>query len=87
MVDIECTRCGATGTNYPTNYVAKFSLTHETGCGARVGIPKYSEGKLTLKEVEPVIHDTDHSEKLFSDVVKSEKKKTKKKKVHTILDS
>ena len=42
MVDIECTRCGATGTGYATNYVAKFSLTHNTGCGAKIGIPKYS---------------------------------------------
>ncbi len=42
MVDITCTRCGAEGTNYPTPYVAKFSLQHNTGCGARIGIPKFS---------------------------------------------
>ena len=42
MVDIECTRCGATGNDYPTHYVAKFTLKHETGCGAKIGVPKYS---------------------------------------------
>ena len=77
MVDIECTRCGATGTDYPTNFVAKFSLKHETGCGARLGIPKYSEGKTKPTEEQTTVI----SEK------KETKKKTKKKKVHTILDS
>ena len=77
MVDIECTRCGATGTDYPTNFVAKFSLKHETGCGARLGIPKYSEGKTKPTEEQITVI----SEK------KETKKKTKKKKVHTILDS
>ena len=77
MVDIECTRCGATGTDYPTNFVAKFSLKHETGCGARLGIPKYSEGKTKPTQEEITVI----SEK------KETKKKTKKKKVHTILDS
>jgi len=79
MVDITCTRCGAEGTGYPTNYVAKFSLQHNTGCGARVGIPSYTaKPKPTIKEVEPVIHEADKSEKLFSDVVKAKKKRLKK---------
>ena len=81
MVNIECTRCGATGIDYPTYYVAKFTLTHERGCGARIGIPSYTAtGKPKLKEVEPVIHDTDHSEQLFSDEIKPKKKKATKKK-------
>ncbi len=42
MVDITCTRCGATGSDYPTYYVAKFSLTHKRGCGAKIGIPHYT---------------------------------------------
>ena len=70
MIDIECTRCGATGTDYPTYYVAKFSLKHETGCGARVGVPKYSEGKAKPTEEQTTVI----SEK------KESNKKTKKKK-------
>ena len=42
MVNIECTRCGATGIDYPTYYVAKYTLTHQRGCGAKIGIPKYT---------------------------------------------
>lgn len=80
MVNIECTRCGASGIDYPTYYVAKFTLTHERGCGARIGIPSYTAtAKVKPKDVEPVIHDTDHSEQLLSDVVKPKKKKAKKK--------
>jgi len=78
MVDITCTRCGAEGTGYPTNFVAKFTLTHKPGCGAKVGIPKYSV-KAKIKEVEPVIHEAASSEKLLSDVVKAKKKRLKKK--------
>ena len=77
MINIECTRCGATGNDYPTYYVDTVSLKHETGCGARLGIPKYSEGKTKPTEEQTTVI----SEK------KETKKKTKKKKVHTILDS
>jgi len=56
MVDIECTRCGSTGTGYATHYQAKFSLTHNTGCGAKIGIPKYSVGGKTT-EVTTTISD------------------------------
>ena len=78
MVDIECTRCGATGTDYPTYYVAKFSLKHETGCGARVGVPKYSDGKTKPTQEQTTV---------ISDTKVSEKKKTKKKKTVKILTS
>ena len=79
MVDIECTRCGATGSNYPTYYVAKFSLKHETGCGAKIGIPKYTDGTTKPKEEQtPVISEKKVSQK---------KKTTKKKKVVEILTS
>lgn len=83
MVNIECTRCGASGTDFPTFYVAKFSLQHNTGCGAKIGIPKYSEGKPTLKDVEPVIQTAPKDEKLFSDVTKPKKKKASKKTDHS----
>lgn len=80
MVDITCTRCGAEGTGFPTPYVAKFTLQHNTGCGAKIGIPKFSVAKPTLKEVEPVIHDTDHNDLSFANVTKPKKKRTAKKK-------
>ena len=82
MVDIECSRCGAMGVDYPTVYVAKFTLVHRQGCGAKIGIPNYFIGKtkLTIQDVEPVIHPADKNEKLFSDVVKTKKKKSKQKK-------
>ena len=81
MVNIECTRCGASGIDYPTYYVAKFTLTHERGCGAKIGIPSYTATgtKPTLKEVEPVIQKPDNTEKLFADVTKPKKKRAKKK--------
>ena len=79
MVNIECTRCHATGTDYPTIYVAKFSLKHETGCGAKIGIPKYSEGK--TQEQTTVISETKVSEK------KKTKKKKTQKKIDTIITS
>ena len=78
MVDIECTRCGATGTDYPTNFVAKFSLKHETGCGARLGIPKYSD---TTKV--SVTIDSDPKVETTTETKKLKKKTTKKKKVET----
>jgi hypothetical protein len=81
MVNIECTRCHATGIDYPTYYVAKYTLTHERGCGAKIGIPSYTatgKAKPTLKEVEPVIQKAPKDEKLFSDVVKAKKKRLKK---------
>ncbi|MEE8207378.1 MAG: hypothetical protein V3T88_00260 [Nitrosomonadaceae bacterium] len=82
MVDIECSRCGAMGVDYPTVYVAKFTLVHRQGCGAKIGIPNYFIGKTkpTIQDVEPVIHAPDKNEKLFSDVTKIKKKKSAKKK-------
>ena len=72
MVDIECTRCGATGTGYPTLYVAKFSLTHEEKCGARVGVPKYSNIDVTT------VPST--SDSVVQTIVETDKPKPKKKK-------
>ena len=86
MVNIECTRCGASGIDYPTYYVAKFTLTHEKGCGAKIGIPSYTAtqtAKPTIKEVEPVIQKPDNTEKLFGDGVKPKKKRTTKKTDHS----
>ncbi len=82
MVDIECSRCGAMGVDYPTVYVAKFTLVHRQGCGAKIGIPNYFIGKTkpTITDVEPVTHPADKNEKLFSDVTKPKKKKSAKKK-------
>jgi len=71
MVDILCTRCGATGTGYETNFVAKFSLKHETGCGAKIGIPKFSTGTKTIET---------QSETVPTKITKQKKKKSKKKK-------
>ena len=83
MVDILCTRCGAMNVDYPTVYVAKFSLIHKRGCGAKIGIPNYFIGKTkpTIQDMEPVIHAVDKKEKLLSDVIKPHKKKFSKKKV------
>lgn len=53
MVNIECTRCGATGIDYPTYYVAKFTLPHKRGCGARIGIPSYTATAKVKLTVEP----------------------------------
>ncbi len=69
MVNIECTRCGATGNDYPTNYVAKFTLKHETGCGAKIGVPKYSDAKTKPVKVE---------ETSLPEPTKPKKKKAKK---------
>ena len=79
MVDIECTRCGATGNDYPTHYVAKFTLKHETGCGAKVGVPKYTN--TGLKRDEGIdTKPTEEQTTVISEAKVSEKKKTKKKK-------
>lgn len=86
MVDIQCTRCGATGTGYETNYVAKFTLKHETGCGAKIGVPKYTDGiikSLQTKESEASI-DIDKGD-LSTVTEKSKKKKAKKKVKQTII--
>ena len=79
MVDIECTRCGATGTNYPTLYVAKFSLTHEEKCGAKIGIPKYSN--VDVKTTGTIVADPTDTIVVETDKPKPKKKKAKKKKV------
>ncbi len=73
MVDIECTRCGAKGTGYQTNYEAKFSLVHNEKCGAKIGVPKFSAGGKTTE----VITNTGNNTETLT--VKSKKKKLKKK--------
>lgn len=78
MVDIECTRCGATGNDYPTYYVAKFTLKHETGCGAKIGVPKYSDTKTKSAE--------SHETPLTESTEKPKKKKAKKVK-QTIIEA
>ena len=79
MVDITCTRCGAEGTGFPTPYVAKFSLPHNKGCGAKIGIPKFSVAKPTLKEATTVT--LDHSDQqTLTETSKPKKKRTAKKK-------
>ena len=77
MVDIQCTRCGATGNNYPTLYVAKFSLKHETGCGAKIGVPKYSDTNTKSVKVE---------ETSFHEPTEKPKKKKAKKVKQTIIE-
>lgn len=81
MVDIECTRCGAKGTGYETHYVAKFTLVHKEKCGAKIGVPKYSDGvktkaaeTTTITEEKPIIVSS-----ISSDTPKPKKKKVKKK--------
>ena len=78
MVDILCTRCEKMGVNYPTVYVAKFSLVHKRGCGAKIGIPNYFISK------KPTEKNTTVLEKIESKVkseIKPKKRKTKKKSV------
>ncbi len=74
MVDITCTRCGASGTDYPTNYVAKLTLTHNRGCGPKIGIPKFGTtvSKAILTET-PLPEPTEEKPK------KKKAKKTSKK--------
>ena len=83
MVDIECTRCGATGTGYATNFQAKFSLIHKEKCGAKIGVPKFTAGvkttpasTSTISESKPIIVSD-----IPSDTPKPKKKKLKKKSV------
>ena len=78
MVDIQCTRCNATGTGYETNYVAKFSLIHERGCGARIGIPKFTETSVAAKIETPLPEPKEE---------KPKKKKASKKAQTKILTS
>lgn len=75
MVDIECTRCGAKGTGYQTNYEAKFSLVHNEKCGAKIGVPKFSAGVKTTEVISNTGNDTETL------IVKPKKKKFKKKSV------
>ena len=77
MVDILCTRCEKMGVNYPTVYVAKFSLVHKRGCGAKIGIPNYFISKKPTEK-----EDTKVLEKIETKVkpeIKFKKRKTKKK--------
>jgi hypothetical protein len=82
MVDVECTRCGASGTNFKTERDAKLTLKHNERCGQKVGIVKYFIGTKskrtqgvpeTFDDVSKIGNDTPHP------VVKPKKKKTKKK--------
>ena len=83
MVDIECTRCGATGTGYPTPYVAKFSLIHNEKCGAKIGIPKYSNLDTTTTSVastESIVVENSGTAETPKPKKSLFKKKSKKKK-------
>jgi len=74
MVDIECTRCGAKGIGYETNYQAKFSLVHKEKCGAKIGVPKFTATiKTTHLETSTIPED-----KPITVTTKSKKKKAKK---------
>ncbi len=75
MVDIECTRCGAKGTGYQTNFDAKFSLIHRAKCGAKIGVPKFSAGVKTTEVITNTGNDTP------TIIVKPKKKKAKKKSI------
>ena len=74
MVDIECTRCGAKGTGYQTNYEAKFSLIHKEKCGAKIGVPKFTAGVKTTQTETTTASDTQTIV-----VPKPKKRKAKKK--------
>ena len=63
------------GVNYPTVYVAKFSLVHKRGCGAKIGIPNYFISKKQTEEVTPVIEKI---ETKIKPEIKFKKKKKKK---------
>lgn len=76
MVNIECTRCGAAGIDYPTYYVAKFTLTHERGCGAKIGIPSYTA---TAKAPPKPVEETEKPKA----IAKPKKKKSTKKIDHS----
>jgi len=83
MVDIECTRCGAKGTGYQTNYEAKFSLIHKEKCGAKIGVPKFSAGVKTTQVETTTASDvqTVVVAGTVSDTPKKKKKKAKKKSI------
>ncbi len=76
MVDIECTRCGAKGSGYQTNYEAKFSLVHKEKCGAKIGVPKFSAGVKTTQTETTTASDT---QRIVVPKPKSKKKKATKK--------
>ncbi len=80
MVNIECTRCGATGIDYPTYYVAKFTLTHERGCGARIGIPSYTATAKATPTETPLPEPKEEKPKVSA---KPKRKKTAKKIDHS----
>jgi len=82
MVDVECTRCGASGTNFKTERDAKLTLKHNERCGQKVGIVKYfiganSKGTRgvpeTFDDVSKTGNDAPHN------IVKPKSKKAKKK--------
>ncbi len=81
MVDIECTRCGAKGTGYATNYEAKFSLIHKEKCGAKIGVPLFTAGVKTTEVSTTTASDvqTVVVSGTSSDTSKPKKKKVKKK--------
>ena len=86
MIGIECTRCGATESGFPTYQVAKFSLTHERGCGAKIGIPKYSTEKkpqpatkAESPKVEATIKEIKKTEVKITEALKPKKQTFKKK--------
>ena len=80
MVDILCTRCGATDQGFTTYYQAKFSLVHKEKCGAKIGVPKYSTGTKTTEAITTTGNDTETIVvSTLSDTPKPKKKKAKKK--------
>ena len=82
MIDIQCTRCGAKGTGYATNYEAKFSLIHNEKCGAKIGVPKISARVKTTEVISTTGNDTETMvEGIPSDTPKPKKKKSKKKSI------
>lgn len=83
MVDIECTRCGATGQGFTTYYQAKFNLVHKEKCGAKIGVPKYSTGTKTTEAISTTATESTPIivSDIPSDTPKPKKKKSKKKSV------
>lgn len=85
MVDVECTRCGASGTNYKTEREAKLTLEHNKKCGQKIGIVKYYIGKkpegLSNRPDDAGITDDQSiiTPSASSDTSKPKKKKAKKK--------
>lgn len=89
MIDIQCTRCGASGKGYPNIFNAKFTLIHEIGCGAKVGIPKITYSttatdnakKNTIKNETENTTDHDIDEILKNDIESPIKKNKVKKRI------